>query len=451
MAAATRLVDLELCNLESRTLLSAVTAVDDAFSTTEDGATTLLNVLANDIGTSLGVTNIQPSANGDAWAVYTSRGFRVAYQPMPNFFGTDSFTYSAIDLAGNMATATVTVTVTPLPDAPQIAGVTGDAQVDEGAAASWAVAATDADGETLTLSWNFGDGSAPATGPAVSHIYADDGSYTLTVTAVDPTGLAATTTLAVMVRNVAPTIQALTADSVVISGQTAGFAALVVDPGADALTYTWDFGDGSAPLVGTSASIDDANVQSAGEQHTYDQPGNYTVTLTVTDGDGGQSSLSIVVAVAAPAPAGTVVQIGSRPMIFTTADGTRVSAVLAGPGTAQITYSAGGLGIDSISISGTTLKSALRLTVVGGGKKLLTLGDIRITGSLGTLVAPRVQLVGSIQATGAVRNAVLAKSSVVGASLRRTAPVIQSAQDRLAELLALTRKTARDGGIIHLV
>ena len=44
--------------------------------------------------------------------------------------------------------------------------------------------------------------------------------------------------------------------------------------GGDVVTTTWNFGDGSAPLVSNAATV----------THTYTAPGVYTVTLTVEDG-----------------------------------------------------------------------------------------------------------------------------------------------------------------------
>src|SRR5262249_759896 len=49
------------------------------------------------------------------------------------------------------------------------------------------------------------------------------------------------------------------------------------DPDGDALTYSWDFGDGGTANGPTAI-------------RTYRQPGTFTVTLTVDDGFGGQNT-----------------------------------------------------------------------------------------------------------------------------------------------------------------
>jgi len=52
------------------------------------------------------------------------------------------------------------------------------------------------------------------------------------------------------------------------------------DPDGDPLTYTWDFGDGTAPAKFTFPRT----------THPYERPGNYTVRVTVDDGRGGTDS-----------------------------------------------------------------------------------------------------------------------------------------------------------------
>jgi hypothetical protein len=95
----------------------APTAVEDAATTPEDVAVTI-NVLANDIDPDDDPLQVQSVRNGTNGAVtIVNNAGAVLYTPNPNFFGTDSFTYTVTDGGGNSA-ATVTVTVTPVPDPP---------------------------------------------------------------------------------------------------------------------------------------------------------------------------------------------------------------------------------------------------------------------------------------------------------------------------------------------
>ncbi len=108
------------------TIVQPVNAVDDAFPIApnvilEDGGPVMLNVLANDflqIGSTgtlaLAATLPVLPAHGTATVV----GNQIRYQPAPDFFGTDTFVYRAVDGLGNSDTATVTVTVTSVNDPP---------------------------------------------------------------------------------------------------------------------------------------------------------------------------------------------------------------------------------------------------------------------------------------------------------------------------------------------
>ena len=62
-------------------------------------------------------------------------------------------------------------------------------------------------------------------------------------------------------------------DGSVRAGDSITFSAVgSSDPDADALTFTWDFGDGN---LGDGLTT----------SHSYSQPGDYMVTLTVSDGN----------------------------------------------------------------------------------------------------------------------------------------------------------------------
>ncbi|MBI5000831.1 MAG: PKD domain-containing protein [Euryarchaeota archaeon] len=63
-----------------------------------------------------------------------------------------------------------------------------------------------APGYELTYSWDFGDG-ATGTGATPTHVYGDNGVYTVTLTVTDVEGLTGTDTCIVTVNNVAPTAE----------------------------------------------------------------------------------------------------------------------------------------------------------------------------------------------------------------------------------------------------
>jgi glucose/arabinose dehydrogenase/type 1 glutamine amidotransferase len=65
---------------------------------------------------------------------------------------------------------------------------------------------TDADGDTLTYTWDFGDGTPPSTAAHPTHTYRKNGTYTATVTAKDPTGRTGSAGVHVVVGNTAPTV-----------------------------------------------------------------------------------------------------------------------------------------------------------------------------------------------------------------------------------------------------
>jgi len=87
--------------------LSALTANDDEDTTRED-VPVVIDVLANDTGDNLSVTNFTQPTDGTT----ASGGFTVTYTPDPGFTGVDTFFYEVTDGDGATDSATVTVTVT---------------------------------------------------------------------------------------------------------------------------------------------------------------------------------------------------------------------------------------------------------------------------------------------------------------------------------------------------
>ena len=130
-----------------------------------------------------------------------------------------------------------------------------------------------------SYAWNFGDGATASGTATPSHTYADNGSYTATLTVTDATGQTVHRTAVATVANVAPTAP-VTAPTTATVGTPVSFTDPATDPSpvdtAAGFTYAWNFGDGT---TGTGEA----------PSHTYASAGTYTVTVTATDKDGGES------------------------------------------------------------------------------------------------------------------------------------------------------------------
>lgn len=159
--------------------------------------------------------------------------------------------------------------------------------------------------DTHTYAWDFGDGGTASGTLTPTHVYSDNGIYTVTLTMTDDDGGVGIDTMQVTVNNVAPTVDT-GPDVANYSGQTHQLTATFTDPGMlDTHTATIDWGDGSveAGVVG---------VGTVTGSHVYFVPGNYTITVTVFDDDGGVGSDSLVKTVA-PLPVQIDIKPGSFP------------------------------------------------------------------------------------------------------------------------------------------
>lgn len=197
-------------------------------------------------------------------------------------------------LLGTLLAATLILgTAIAQPTPARITVVTADpASADEGARVDFNATLDPGDEGSLLHTWDFGDG-VTATGIdllAIRHRFADDGSYTVVHGIERPDGSdRRTATTTVTVANVAPQVQRLDTSHGPLPGLPVTLSAAAVDPGDDVLTYTWDFGDGTAP---TQPS------ESRHAVHTFEEAGTYVVYVTVEDGDGGTDTLGLEVTVA---------------------------------------------------------------------------------------------------------------------------------------------------------
>ena len=209
--------------------------------------------------------------------------------PSHTYADPGSYTVTLVvnDGALDSSPSSTTVTVNAV-NHPPVANVGGPYSGDEDTAISFdGSGSSDLDGDALTYSWNFGDGaSLSGTSALVTHVYADPGSYTVTLVVNDGAldSNPDTTTVTVNDVNEAPVAD--------VGGPYSGDEDTAInfdgsgssDPDGDPLTYSWDFGDGGN---GTGES----------PSHTYADPGSYTVTLVVNDGTLNSSPSSTTVTV----------------------------------------------------------------------------------------------------------------------------------------------------------
>ena len=204
--------------------------------------------------------------------------------------GTFTVTVTVSDDDGGTGTAQGQVQVASS-NRPPLANAGATVSGSEGSAVTFdGRASSDPDGDALTFSWSFGDG-ASGSGPTPSHVYADNGTYTVTLRVSDGTFDAVATTSA-QIANVAPLVSAFAGASL-LPGDSYAASGSFIDPGADTWTATVDYGDGSGTralaLSGKSFSL----------SHAYAVGGTFIVTVTVRDDDGGVGTSRATVTVQA--------------------------------------------------------------------------------------------------------------------------------------------------------
>lgn len=206
--------------------------------------------------------------------------------------GTFTATVSITDDDGGTGTTSAVVTVI---NSPPVAVAGGPYAGNEGSVIAFnASGSSDRDGDPLTFDWSFGDGTvAPNSGSTPAHAYADNGTFTATVTVRDDHGHATTASAIVTVANVAPSVSVIPGAEI-MQGETYSTTGTFTDPGADAHAGSVVWGDGSSATLGLSGN-------SFSLSHTYATAGTFTVTVSITDDDAGAGTTSALVTVLSPA------------------------------------------------------------------------------------------------------------------------------------------------------
>jgi PKD repeat protein len=147
--------------------------------------------------------------------------------------------------------------------------------------------ATSSAGGPTQYAWDFGDGTTAA-GPVVSHSYANAGTFTVRLT-ISRSGSTSTAQRGVSVASNLPPPPDATFQTSATCSSPFGIEQCQAETGAavsftatasGALTYTWDFADGTA-ATGRTVS------------HTWTQAGSYGVILTVSNGQTSATSRKV--------------------------------------------------------------------------------------------------------------------------------------------------------------
>jgi hypothetical protein len=183
----------------------------------------------------------------------------------------------------------------------------GPTLVEAGTVYQYNSSAVDPDGDSVRLRFDWGDGSLSAwsdlvasnTSMSASHAWTNVSNYPIRVIAQDSNGSNSSwsETLTVMISQIEsegfPPV-----GSFHIPGNASVNHSMVFDasgsydPDGAIVSYVWDFGDG---ITGVGEIL----------VHTYESPGEYTVTLTVTDNAGMNYSSSQVVRITDSSDAST--------------------------------------------------------------------------------------------------------------------------------------------------
>ncbi len=193
--------------------------------------------------------------------------------------------------SSSMEEFTVTVNnVSPTLDDPG----TGDT-IDEGETFTTTGSFSDSGLDPWVLTVDYGDGTGTNNVGfesdktfELSHLYTDDGTFTVTVTIDDGTATPVSGSFSVTVNNVAPIVDA-GPDATIGEGDTFLSVGSFTDPGTEPFSATVDYGDGGGPVV-LALTPDKTFLLN----HVYPDEGTFTVTVTVDDGTATDSDDAIV-------------------------------------------------------------------------------------------------------------------------------------------------------------
>ena len=247
--------------------------------------------------------------------------------------GTYTITFTVTDDDGGVGSASAEAQVINLPPTLEIIA---PSPVNEGEDLILDITATDPGSDDIILTVDWGDGASetmtyynngvgpdpPNSGEGVwpftvtaslTHVYGDNGNFTVQVTAADDDGDSVQDSTVAEVLNLPPEIMLLAVPLSVNEGEEFSVVAEATDPGSDDIEFSWTFelgpsmsamyyNDGVAPDPLPSPwgifpfTAEDRAI------HTYGDNGIYNVAIVATDDDGGVSTMTFAIDVINVAP-----------------------------------------------------------------------------------------------------------------------------------------------------
>ncbi len=164
---------------------------------------------------------------------------------------------------------------------------------------SFSVTVADVDGDIITVTWDFGDGSEVETNSSdgelsvrfyAFHNYTASGIFNVTASVTDgriSQEIVRYKLVTVRSENLAPFFKSMSLNmshgTFAEPGTEIGFTLVLGDPEGDPLTVTWNFGDNSSLMVVTVSEYDANGNLTVTVYHTYTVVAEYSVSITYSD------------------------------------------------------------------------------------------------------------------------------------------------------------------------
>lgn len=273
-------------------------AGNDTYTIIEDASQATFTVRDNDNdsdnGQSLFVQAINSVSSGGTVTI-ASGGANIVYQPLANFFGTETVTYTISDGAGGIDTANVEFTVTPTPDDPTAVNDTATVNEDSSVIVNVMANDADVDGDTISVV------SADATNGTVSINANGSLLYTPTANFNGP----ATITYTISDGNGAQDNASVNVNVVQVNDLpvVSGFASTVEEDAIVSINVLSGASDSDGDVLSVSnVSASDGAVSIAANGDLIYAPaadfnGTAIITFTIIDGQGGsvQGTVEVVI------------------------------------------------------------------------------------------------------------------------------------------------------------